>query len=322
MSHFARHQVQASSHSTDAGRRCRQASQTEPGTGLFRFNLPAPWLLTALSSESSRAVTHHSKQLCGPPHCKSKRPPSLAVARRLSPRPAACHGHSVALTAASLATAITCRGQYHLPRPGQRAPPFLASALVSQVTCRDWTRRHPSHLRRPEFRVPRRLSESGSFAAAGPHSLRPASLAIRLTAKRYSPLPAVARHGPSPSLAAASRHSPLGNGSPPSHSPAALASGRHESVAAAAAESLTAARLTRRPQACRNHSGSPSRRDRDRPRRRPSHSPRQGVTRRGPSPSHSPRPSSLAIATARCHSPRFASLAITRCGPSGPSPLN
>ena len=158
-------------------------------------------------------------------------PPSLAAARRLSPRPAACHGHSVALTAASLATAITCRGQYHLPRPGQRAPPLLASALVSQVTCRDWTRRHPSHLRRPEFRVSRRLSESGSFAAAGPHSLRPASLAIRLTAKRYSPLPAVARHGPSPSLAAASRHSPLGHGSPPSHSPAALASGRHESVA-------------------------------------------------------------------------------------------
>ena len=212
------------------------------------------------------------------------------MARRLSPRPAACHGHSVALTAASLATAITCRGRCHLPRPGQRAPPLLASALVSQVTCRDWTRRHPSHLRRPEFRVPRRLSESGSFAAAGPHSLRPASLAIRLTALRYSPLPAVARHGPSPSLAAASRHSPLGHGSPPSHSPAALASGRHESVAAAAAESLTADRLTRRPRACRNPSGSPSHHDRDRPRRRPSHSPRPGVTRRGPSPSHSLRP--------------------------------
>ena len=168
---MARHQVQASSHTTDAGRRCRQASQTEPGTGLFRFNPPAPWPLTAL-------------------------------------------------TAASLATAITCRGQYHLPRSGQRAPPLLASALVSQVTCRDWTRRHPSHLRRPEFRVPRRLSESRSFAAAGPHSLRPASLAIRLTAKRYSPLSAVARHGPSPSLAAASRQSPPGHGSPPSHSPA------------------------------------------------------------------------------------------------------
>ena len=271
---------------------------------------------------------------CGPPHWQSKRPPSLAVARRLSPRPAACHGHSVALTAASLATAITCRGQFHLPRPGQRAPPLLASALVSQVTCRDWTRRHPSHLRRPEFRVPRRLSESRSFAAAGPHSLRPASLAIRLTAKRYSPLPAVARHGPSPSLAAASRrwatarlrvtrrphwHPAVTSQSPrrpPSHSP------------------QPHTRLTRRPRACRqcNHSGSPSRRDRDRPRRRPRHSrgqeslaaARLRVTRCGlPSLAaahltgyrHGP----MSLATSCRHSPRFASLAITRRGPSGPS---
>ena len=63
-------------------------------------------------------------------------------------------------------------------------------------------------------------------------------------------------------------------------------------------------RLTRRPRACRqcNHSGSPSRRDRDRPRRRPSHSPRPGVTRRGPSPSHSLRPT---VSSSSCPSSRW-----------------
>ena len=87
----------------------------------------------------------------GPPslaaaHRNSRRPASLAIsaACRHLPWPDVTRRGRQPVTAASLATATTCRGQCHLPRPGDRAPPLLAAARVSQVTRRDWPRRHPT----------------------------------------------------------------------------------------------------------------------------------------------------------------------------------
>ena len=211
------------------------------------------------------------------------------MARRHSPRPAACHG---GLT----------RHSHHLPRPMSLAAARGPSPAI--------TRRGPSftshsqrlaaapshsHLRRPEVRVTRRRSEFELLAAAGRHSLRPASLAIA-AANRYSPMPAVTRHGP-PSLAAArvTRRGPS-----PGHSGVAVR--RHSARPATGNR-----RGPRLLAAARRHSQRPvvrvtaARRGLTRhgplvviqARRGPSHSPRRAITRRGrtsfTSLSHSPR---------------------------------
>ena len=115
--------------------------------------------------------------------------PSLAVARRHSPRPAACHGHSVALTAASLAAAITCRGQLSLAAARATSPAI--------------TRRGPSFISHSP-RLAAAPSESSTEARSPSYS---PPVGVRITRRGRPSVAAAHRRGP-PLLAAARRHSP------------------------------------------------------------------------------------------------------------------